>query len=83
MTTMEPQEGLLEARLQKICRDVLCLEAIGPADNILDLGGHSMPIMTIVAMIRQELGVEIAVRDVFRAPTIAELAQALASRIAP
>jgi hypothetical protein len=72
----------LEARLQQIYRDVLGLEQIGPADNILDLGGYSMPIMTIVAVIQQELGVGVTVTDVFRAPTITELARILEARLA-
>lgn len=81
MTMMQPQGIPLEAILQQICCDVLGLERIDPADNILDLGGHSIPIMTIVAVIRQELGIEVAVKDVFQTPTIAALARTLVSRV--
>jgi acyl carrier protein len=72
----------LEKSLAEIWSELLQLQGIGVHDNFFDLGGHSLLATQLVSRIRGRFGVDFPLRDVFRAPTIAELADAiqLASR---
>jgi amino acid adenylation domain-containing protein len=49
-------------------------------DSFFDLGGDSLVATKIVTRLREALGVELRVREFFRAPTIAELAELVDAR---
>jgi len=64
----------VEEVLAQIWRDVLQLPKVGVHDSFFDLGGHSLLATRVISRIRDEFGVEVAVRQIFETPTIEALA---------
>jgi len=64
----------VEAKLGEIWRELLKVEQVGMEQNFFELGGHSLLVLQLTARIRRSLEVELPVRSVFEAPTIAGLA---------
>ncbi len=64
----------VEAKLAEIWRELLEVKQVGMEQNFFELGGHSLLVLQVTARIRRIFEVELAVRSVFEAPTIAGLA---------
>ncbi|WP_420714784.1 amino acid adenylation domain-containing protein, partial [Roseateles sp. SL47] len=67
-----------EALLCRVWCEVLGLTQVGVNDNFFDVGGDSIRSIAIVAKARSE-GVNLAIVDLFKSPTIRGLAQLLSS----
>ncbi|MFF1925665.1 amino acid adenylation domain-containing protein [Streptomyces sp. NPDC058221] len=66
-----------QARIAALFCEILKLDDVGVHDSFFALGGHSMASMRLLARIRTEFGVELSIRDVFDALTVAGVAGAL------
>ena len=66
-----------EQALERIWVEVLRLERVGVYDNFFDLGGHSLLAARVLARVRQVFEVDMPLRSLFEAPTIAAFADAL------
>ena len=64
----------VEEILAGIYAQVLGLERVGVDDSLFDLGGDSLSAMRVIAAINTGLDAGLAVRAVFEAPTVAQLA---------
>ena len=76
----EPGTGPRTPREEVLCElftEVLGVGRVGVHDNFFELGGHSLTAVRLVAGIGARLGLTAAVADLFRSPTVAELAVGL------
>ena len=67
----------LEEILVTLWGGLLHQECVGIHDNFFELGGHSLLATQLTSRLRDSLGMEIPVRQIFEAPTVAELAEYL------
>jgi acyl carrier protein len=64
----------MEKDLSRIWSEILALDSVGIHDSFLDLGGDSLLATRVAARVLQELSVEIPLKSLLSAATIAELA---------
>ena len=73
-----PPANATEMALAAIWEEVLGSPGIGLTDNFFELGGHSLSATRVVSRIRSVLGVELPLRAIFEAPTLAQLSASVA-----
>ncbi|MFE0751294.1 amino acid adenylation domain-containing protein [Gordonia sp. NPDC058843] len=79
-TEMVPPADAVERAVALVFADVLGLDEVSVTVPFFDLGGNSLAAMRVVARIGEQLGVDLDVRALFRAPTVRELARILTRR---
>jgi len=67
----------MEKNLAEIWGEHLGIENIGINNNFFELGGHSLMVLRMIATIQKQVGVELAVKDIFEFSTIKELGRFL------
>ncbi|MFN2529808.1 MAG: amino acid adenylation domain-containing protein [Pyrinomonadaceae bacterium] len=66
-----------EELLARIWSEVLKVPRVGVNDNFFELGGHSLLAVSMISRVRDALSVDLKVRSLFEAPTVARLARTL------
>ncbi|MDZ7960516.1 MAG: amino acid adenylation domain-containing protein [Aulosira sp. DedQUE10] len=69
----------VEEVLVKIFAEVLGIKHVGIHDNFFKLGGHSLLATQLTSRVRDSFGLELPLRSIFEASTIADLSQVVES----
>jgi acyl carrier protein len=69
-----PDRDVITATLIKIWQDVLGVSQPDPTGNFFDLGGDSISVTQAVRRIREELGYNVSLIEIFDNPTVQDLA---------
>ncbi|CAM4507023.1 non-ribosomal peptide synthetase [Nocardia ninae] len=77
VSSSAPPRDDYERALVEIAADLLQQPAIGPQDNIFDLGATSLTAMRFVVQVEQRFGLTIPLSEFLVAPTVAALAERL------
>jgi acyl carrier protein len=69
-----PPEAEVEQMVEQVWRDVLGYDNVSGESDFFALGGHSLLAVQIVARLRETIGVEVGVEQVFDYPTVGAFA---------
>jgi len=68
----------IERLTARIWQELFGIEQVGTNDDFMELGGHSLLATQLMIRVREAFAVEIPIRTLFEAPTVAGLAAAIA-----
>ncbi|AFY33175.1 type I polyketide synthase [Calothrix sp. PCC 7507] len=71
----------IEQQIAQIWQEQLGIEVVGVNDNFFELGGHSLLAVRLVSRLREIYQVELSLRTLLEAPTIAEVANAITENL--
>jgi acyl carrier protein len=77
MTAYTAPQNDLEAQIAEIWQLLFGIDQIGVHDNFFELGGHSLLATQVLVRLREHFGVDLPVRTIFEAHTVADLAKEL------
>jgi hypothetical protein len=72
-----PPADELEATIARLWSEALGAEQVGREDNFFDIGGHSLLVVQVHRRLREALGRELSVVDLFKFATVRALAEHL------
>jgi acyl carrier protein len=76
-----PPRTPMEEVVAAVWCELLQVPRVGAHDNFFDLGGHSLQGGRLMAHLRDELGVELPVRALFEAQTLAAFAEVVLAKM--
>jgi NAD(P)-dependent dehydrogenase (short-subunit alcohol dehydrogenase family) len=82
-TTYVPPSTNIERQLAEIWSALLGVDRIGIDDNFFELGGHSLLATRVLARVRDQLKVQLTLRNIFDASTVRSLAVEVSRGLIP
>ena len=76
-TEYHPPATELEERVAAIWEELLAISPIGVHDDFFGLGGHSLLATQIISRVRDAFALELPLKTIFEAPTVARFAAAI------
>jgi amino acid adenylation domain-containing protein/FkbM family methyltransferase len=76
-----PPRAGLESEMAQLWGQLLKVERVGAEDNFFEMGGHSLLGMQLMARVRERVGAEVALRELFERPTVRGLSERIAERL--
>ncbi|TFY88820.1 amino acid adenylation domain-containing protein [Pseudomonas kairouanensis] len=70
----------LEQQMAAIWADVLKVPQVGLTDNFFELGGHSLLVVQVVVRVREQLSIEVSLRELFEHSTLAAFSRVAAGK---
>jgi amino acid adenylation domain-containing protein/thioester reductase-like protein len=70
----DPPQGSVEERLAAIWQELLGVSRVGRNESVFELGGHSLLILKALVRINQSFGSALRVLDIYRSPSVQQLA---------
>jgi amino acid adenylation domain-containing protein len=70
----DPAASASERLIASVWSEVLGRDQVGADDNFFALGGHSLLAVRAVARLKRDLGVSVAIKDVYQHPRLSDLA---------
>ena len=70
----------LEHHIARLWQELLGVDQVGAHDSFFALGGHSLLATQVISRLLDALGIELSLEQIFTAPTVAELAAAIAAQ---
>lgn len=80
-TNQDAPRDETEQQIAQIWQDALGIDEVGIHDNFSQLGGHSLLAIRIVTELRRAFQMDLPVRALFDAPTVAELSSYIQERL--
>ncbi|HEX6097860.1 MAG TPA: amino acid adenylation domain-containing protein, partial [Thermoanaerobaculia bacterium] len=74
----EPPQGRVEEELAAVWQELLHVERVGRSDDFFELGGHSLLATRLISKVRSRLSVDLPLKALFEAGTVAKLAASIA-----
>jgi amino acid adenylation domain-containing protein len=74
---VQPPESPVQEELAAIWSELLRVESVGIHDSFFALGGHSLLAVRVLSRVKDRLGVDLSLKEVFLRPTLAGLAEAV------
>ena len=73
-TAYEAPADDVERTLAQMWQELLGIDQVGRRDDFFDLGGHSLLAVQVVSRVEHACAVQVSLRDIFEARTVADLA---------
>lgn len=67
----------LEKQLASVYKKILAIDRVGIHDDFFELGGHSLLAVKLISVLENEIGAKIGINQIFKYPSISELAKAI------